>query len=231
VFFLFVDESGKSELSHPEKDFVLGAVLMHESSLCEICSAMSVIRKSNGLDEDVEFHASDVIGRKNRYRRLTLSIRLSILDSLLGLIANLYVRPLAVVVEKDALSESRDEIESYALEKLISMAAESIVAWPDLGQQAKNCMVFLDSIDSTNDRRIRRLLRPFLNGQSEVAFIESPIFVESRDHGPMQLADSIAFVARRAMRESDDASFFEGQLLTLHQGKVPLGLYMKEKRR
>jgi hypothetical protein len=47
----------------------------------------------------------------------------------------------------------------------------------------------------------------------------------------MQLADNIAFVARRAMRASDDAAFFEGQLLTLHQGKMPLGLFMKEERR
>jgi hypothetical protein len=161
VFFLFVDESGKSELSHPEKEFVLGAILLHESSLHEICGAMSVLRRSYGLDEDVEFHASDVIGRKNRYKRLSLSTRLSILDAILRLIAGTDIHPLAVVVEKDPFNEIRDEIESNALANLIRMAIESIQGCPNQGEHTRNCLVIMDSIDSTNDRRIRRLLMPF----------------------------------------------------------------------
>ena len=234
VFFLFLDESGKPESSHPELEFVVGGILIRDRDIPGFCRELSELRAGAGLDEDIEFHASDIIGRKGSFKHLHLPQRLELFVSLMKKIAQSNAHPISVLVDKEGLIKDRDTIETIAFRRLLTLGFAAIESLPQEGPShaPEICMVLMDSVNPQFDSMIRQKLRGLLDSPAQICIIESPVFVDSRYHDLIQMADCLAYATRRSLRRDTPPtiSFYQQCLAILEKGRYPLTISSDKER-
>lgn len=67
---LSIDESGKASFKHPSKLFVLSGVVIPEKIKPKIDAKMRKLKKKFFKDEEIIFHARDMIRKKGPFKIL-----------------------------------------------------------------------------------------------------------------------------------------------------------------
>ena len=216
MFLTYIDESGKPDWNHPEKEFVLAALIINEREW------VSVDRKVRGLKqkyfpeadpETVEFHATDIFHHKNVFRDLSMDLRSDIFENVLRIIAESRSVLCCTMIDKSRIErKSAIDVNSTAVKFLfericyfLDSANESLMAE---GKPEEYNLLMFDSVNNAYDNKVRKLIRTFSTegtGYERNRYtIEDPIFVNSSYRNLSQLVDCAAYVVHRKFRYTEN---------------------------
>ena len=216
MFLTYIDESGKPDWNHPEKEFVLAALIINEREW------VSVDRKVRGLkqkyfpemnQETVEFHATDIFHHKSVFKDLPMDLRSEMFEDVLRVIAECGCVLCCTMIDKSRIDRRYViDVNSMAVKFLfericyfLDAANETLTAE---GMPEEYNLLMFDSVNPTYDNKVRGLIRTFSTegtGYERNRYtIEDPIFVNSSYRNLSQLVDCAAYVVHRKFRYTEN---------------------------
>ena len=211
MYLTYIDESGKPERTHPEKEFVLAALSINESEWKRIDRAVTSLKLKYFPDTDpesVEFHTTDIIHHRGVFKPLSLEIRLKIVEDILRVVSEIDCDISFVVVHKDKLTNPELDVGLFAMKLLF----ERLCRFHDHANSENSeedeeyGILLIDSVDEKYDNKLRIKVRGLCQkGSGRVKnryLIEDPIFVESKYRHLSQLADCVAYCVRKRFRST-----------------------------
>ena len=222
ALIVFIDESGKP--TPKEKDpYVVAALLVDEAAYHELQEAVEhmlhnvLIRYSRGTNLPLnprlwEIHAKDIVQSKGDYKRLSIDARVAIIEGVIEILKDFaqdsLVEAIVTVVLKDRITYSKfkhKKIQKDIVARAYGLLMERLV-WAlesdPIGRQHDIAILVVDESELNENVRdvvIDEVTRGIYTSRlgSSTRVLPDPIFAASKRYRGLQLADVIAYIARR----------------------------------
>jgi hypothetical protein len=210
MFLSYIDASGRPY--GDEENFVLATIISNEEDWQKIDNGVKLIKLKHFPslpDEDIEFHAKDMVNHKGLFKQLPWNYIYSIIDDIFDLISqtDIELRIIGVLIDKKRLRRSIDiEIWAYRLlfERINKFLERKNTLLMSKQHPPQYCIMIMDSEGETKDRKLRkRLLTILRHGTlySQLQYlIEDPLFTDSKWRNLLQLVDVVAYCIRKKYR-------------------------------
>lgn len=207
MYLLYIDESGSpDDQAHP---FVVGGLALQAQRVAAIRRDVEAIFAKHLDPHDphhrgLELHATELLGGKNRWRRIPRDVRMAIRDDVLRLLGaqTAYHRLFAVVRSPGAIKHA-DPLERVFEELLLRfssfLARQRIPA-------SRHGIVIADKAkyESTLQPMASKWRDDGTRFHRLTNIAEVPLFVDSAETRLIQLADFVAHSVFRHYRDGDD---------------------------
>ena len=204
MYLMYVDESGDASSAH----FTAAAVLVHEQDISECAGRLQACLRELGPGwELAEYHAQHVRSGKGPWRRVRVAERLRLNAEIAGRLARNFTSGrgavlFAVTIERAAFP-GIDPVER-AYEELF-LRVDSFLGRLHAAGDSHRCVAISD--ETRLEPRLQQLMTAWRTSRGRVrrlsAFVEVPLFADSRASRMLQLADFAAHWTYRAY-EADD---------------------------
>lgn len=212
MYIAYIDASGDAKITS-EENYVLAAVIINERDYQRIDNGLRQIKIKhfpNLSDEDVEFHAKDMLNRDRLFNNLTWETIYAIFDDIFDFISYVATRLtiISVVTVKSKVKKKTLDLEEWG-HKLLFERFNNFLKdknWQNTQnfQPSEFGIMITDTEGLTKDQKLRKKLVPVLkNGTVYSDFdylIEDPLFTDSKWRNLSQLSDTIAYCIRKKFR-------------------------------
>ena len=211
MYLAYIDESG-TPYQHDPKNFILSAVLIHESSWREFDANVENVKRKyftkHDFQQSLEFHTTDIVRGENPFDRYDVTTRQALLTHMADLIKEGPCTLISVVIDKskinmDLVRQKELTFDDWVQHWSWRLLLKRINNFLDLNQVNGHNLGLL-AIDYANQdmtAKIRSIVRRFtfhgiMNLPSEY-IIEDPFFVDSKMRNIIQIADFVSWVMKQ----------------------------------
>ncbi len=208
MYLVFIDESGKPDKK--DDPYVVCAFMIHDSSFIFIEDQVdNIVSATLGIDRPriAEIHGRDIFQNKGIYKKMfTMKQRRSLVENITRFIERELVnkaQTVLVVFDKNQILKTRDEkhARKYMVNTVYKLLMERI-AWMvnDWGPEPTLLLCDQSELDADIIDIVRHEIREGMYTSHIVEskyFIKTPLFVDSKEHRSLQLADLIAYIYGR----------------------------------
>ncbi|TVP40537.1 DUF3800 domain-containing protein [Candidatus Nitrosocosmicus arcticus] len=200
MYLIYVDDSGKPELSNRDSYFCLSGIIINEYDWKDIDTSINCFKNQFGI---TEIHTRNIyrMDREFSYLNQYQGLNLRILGEFYSLISRLNINLVSVVIDKQKYQTKHpiDEVERDCWKFLIERLDMGVA---DLRRQSgftwENGLVITDHFSSTNhDELIRSYFQSIrVNGTTYhdvKCIIEEPLFTISKWRNLIQIADAASY--------------------------------------
>lgn len=214
MYLTYIDESGKPDRTDSEPEYVLASLTINESSWRDVDERVRGLKQKyfpNSRYDEIEIHATELIGHKGPFKRMPLERRLAILKDVMTIISDIDCSISAILVRKDELRSKTLEVDIYALELLFERLCHFHSTSNGVnrmnGKDEQYGLLLIDSVNPKYDNKVRAKIRSLFENGTEYEkneyLIEDPIFVDSSYRHLSQLVDCVAYCIRRHYRKAE----------------------------
>ncbi len=230
MFFLYVDSSGQTKMnrnSHDSKLYILSGVIVPEKDWKTIEENITTLKKKIFPDlnpERWELHAYEIWNSEgffaNKSMRINFAKKQRIFSNVIDLICNSEITLINVVIFKNKMQDWH--IMDSPLKQSWTFLVKNFEHFLKLQQNKfNNGLIISDSSQKVPESEISEAVQKLtMNGPLQCAkhVIECPIFMESRLHNLIQLADMIAYIISKHYRcDTQFKNWFERLKLKMYQ--------------
>jgi hypothetical protein len=213
MYLLYIDESGDPHGWSAQKNFVLGALAVHEGQVYRISKLLDDIQNHYYPDRAVPigFHATEVRGGRGIFRELRPNIREQLMTEIYQCITNSkFPTLIAFATVMDAsFAKNPDQVLHDTFQDVCQRFNMFLVRQFNFGQPNKGLLI----IDAAHQERYRQLVADFKRVGTDYQgpltnLIDIPYFARGHDTRMVQLADFCAYAVFRYY-EDNDSNYFD----------------------
>jgi len=219
MYFMYIDESGVSETTHPSQYFITTGTIFHENNLNSMKADIQDYKDTNfvGAFQNAEIHVYDMWKARNSFFGLSIPQKTALVDSLYNTISGLSCTIIAVRIDKQEFIQHHSnpaEILDYAYMLLVERFDNFLVENDEKGiiridQTTEPIEAFLNDKDSRILKIINKVRKKGTRWQrAAIDIIEEPNFLQSHVRKGLQVADAVSYCVNRKTNNHTDFDSF-----------------------
>jgi hypothetical protein len=208
VYLFYLDESGDPSAWNQYDNFVLAGVAIHEGQVRRLSEELDSVQQRffPSVRVPLDLHAQHIHAGKARFRRMSASQRVDLLNSAYDVIANAGFPHLIAFVSAIHISAVTDAAQALrdCLEDICQRFNTFLVRQFNAGYKDKGLLI----VDrSGRDAQVRELMAEFERHGTRRRYlgnlVDVPYFADSGHTRMLQLADLVAFASGRYFNAND----------------------------
>jgi len=219
MYLIYIDESGKCNDPNAEY-FVLSSIIINEHDWQKLDNEITKIKINYFSDinpDDIELHSTDIHHGNKTFKNISESDRLNIFLDIAKAIHNNNVSLISIIIDKNKIKyiTNFEALEEWAYRFLYERIVYYVNTKNDEAksktEKTEYALLLIDTLGNDRaDYYCRKRLRKYLKKGSEYNYskniVEDILFVKSHWQNLSQLADFVAFITRRKIRNDNVSS-------------------------